>query len=328
MTFMQTRERSTATVRSFAADDYAAITRLYNANFPEFVMRADDFPFDDQHRSERCRWARWVAECAGRVVGFGHYAQGDHHYHPRKFQLAIMVDPAYFGRGIGGQLYELVMRELQPLNPLQVDEWSREDMVCRVGFLERRGFVADMRMWTSRLDLARFEPNRFADDVQHVEAQGIQLRTFAELGVDDPGVRHKLFELWLATRDDVPRPPEDVASEVSFEHWWDRTGRADLLPAGYFVALDGDQYVGTSQLWHSPEACELRTGLTAVRREYRRRGIALALKVKSLEFGKAQGYERAVTENEINNHGMIGINDRLGFVKQPAYVHYLKRLDS
>jgi RimJ/RimL family protein N-acetyltransferase len=65
-----------------------------------------------------------------------------------------------------------------------------------------------------------------------------------------------------------------------------------------------------------------------VRREYRRRGIALALKVRSLEFAKAQGYQRVVTENETNNRGMIDINDRLGFVKQPAYVHYLKTFET
>jgi mycothiol synthase len=326
---MQTRELSaTTTVRVFTADDYAAMTRLHNANFPEFIMRDDDFQFEDEHRSDRCRWARWVAECEERVVGFGHYAQNDHVYHPRKFELGIVVDPAYHGRGIGGRLYDLVMRGLQPHNPLRVDEWSREDMLCRVGFLERRGFVADMRMWTSTIDLIDFEPSRFADQVKQVEAQGIRLRTFAELGVDDPGVRHKLYDLWIANRGDVPLPPSDVRSEVSFENWWERTGRPDLLPAGYFVALDGDEYVGTSQLWHSPDDCELRTGLTAVRRDYRRRGIALALKVKSLEFGKAQGYLRAVTENEINNRGMIGINDRLGFFKQPAYVHYLKSFET
>jgi mycothiol synthase len=119
-------------------------------------------------------------------------------------------------------------------------------------------------------------------------------------------------------------PPGDVRTEVSFDHWRQRTSRPDLMPAGYFVALDGEDYVGTSQLWLSPEAGELRTGLTAVRREYRRRGIALALKVKALELGKAQGYQRVVTENETHNVGMIGINDRLGFVKNPAYVHFLK----
>ena len=48
----------------------------------------------------------------------------------------------------------------------------------------------------------------------------------------------------------------------------------------------------------------------------------------SLECAKKQGYLRVATENETNNHGMIAINDRLGFAKQPAYVHYLKTFET
>jgi RimJ/RimL family protein N-acetyltransferase len=141
-------------------------------------------------------------------------------------------------------------------------------------------------------------------------------------------VRRRIFELWLAVLEDVPLPPNDARSEPSFEQWWERTSRPNLLPAGYFVAVDGDQYVGTSYLWLAPEESGLRTGITGVRREYRRRGIALALKVRSLEFAKTHGYKRVDTENETNNQGMIGINDRLGFVKHPAYVHYLKTFET
>jgi mycothiol synthase len=321
---MQTQQRSTIAIRPFTNQDYASITRLNNVNFPEFTVAHDQYQFEDTHAPAHCQHARWVAESDRQVVGFVHYTQSEHVYHPRKFQLLIVVDPDYFCRGIGGRLYDHVVHQLQQLEPLSVDEWSREDMACRVGFLERRGFQPDMRMWTSTLDLTMFQPSRFAADVERVEAQGIRLCTFADLGADDPGVWHELYNLWLAIRGDVPVPPDDVRSEVSFEHWWERTSRPDLMPAGYFVALDGERYVGTSQLWRSPEAGELRTGLTAVRREYRRRGIALALKGKSLELGKAQGYQRAVTENETHNVGMIGINDRLGFVKNPAYVHFLK----
>lgn len=321
---MQKQALSKLTIRPFRADDYADITRLHNVNFPEFSTTADEFQFEDSRRSNPCKLARWVAECDARIVGFAHFEQNPQIYHPRKFQLNITVDPDFFGQGIGRQLYELVLGEVQRLEPLTVDEWTRVDMAWRVGFFERRGFVEDMRMWTSSLDLTQFDPSRFAEQVAVVEAQGIQLRNWAELGTDDPHVRRAIYEMWLAVREDVPMSPNDARTETSFEQWWERTNRPDLLPAGYFVALDAKQYVGTSQLWHSPMTGELRTGITGVRREYRRRGIALALKVRSLEFAKAEGYVQVVTENEINNRGMIGINDRLGFIKQPAYAHYVK----
>ena len=90
------------------------------------------------------------------------------------------------------------------------------------------------------------------------------------------------------------------------------------------VADDGERFVGTSQLGQGTSPEELRTGLTGVRREYRRRGIALALKVHALAFARSRGYQRVLTENESNNRGILAINERLGFVKNPVWVHYLK----
>ncbi len=325
---MHTNALSSVIVRPFAAGDYADITRLHNLTFAEFSRAADEFQFEDSHRTEQCRRARWVAECSGQIVGFAHYDQNPHIYHPRKFQLALVVDPTFLGRGIGRQLYDLVLREVQRFDPLTVDEWTRADMADRVGFLERRGFVEDMRMWTSTLDLTGFDPTRYAERVAAVEAQGIQLRSWADLGFDDPILKRRSYELYLAVRDDVPMPPNDKRTQTTFERWWERHDRPDLWPAGYFVAVDAERHVGTSQLWHSPELGELRTGTTGVRREYRRRGIAFALKVRSLEFGQTQGFRRVVTENETNNLGMIGINDQLGFIKNPAWVHYVKSFET
>ena len=71
-------------------------------------------------------------------------------------------------------------------------------------------------------------------------------------------------------------------------------------------------------------AAHTQTRFTAQDGAYRRRGVAFALKVRSLEFAKAGGYARVITENESNNRGMLAINDELGFVKNPAWVHYAR----
>jgi mycothiol synthase len=320
------QELTRLSIRPFAAGDYAAITHLHNVTFSEFTMGVDEWVFEDERRPAHCRGARWVAECDGRVVGFTQYDQRAGHYHPRKFHLEVVVDPAFLGRGIGRRLYDLVLAEVRQFEPLSVDEWSREDMAVRVGFFERRGFVEDMRMWTSELDLTTFDARHFAHLVPAVEAHGIRIRSLAELGANDSVVQHKLYEMWLELRRDVPHPPSDETVDISFERYWEQNDRPQLLPAGYFIALDGEEYVGTSQLWLSPEPDMVRTGLTAVRRAYRRRGIAFALKIRSLEFGQAHGYKRVQTENELNNRGMLAINDQLGFVKNPAWVHYCKSL--
>jgi len=323
---MHTQQLTTLSVRPFTADDYSAIANLHRVNVPEVALDAGEWRFDDAHRPAHCRWARWVAEWNGRVVGFAQYDQHPTHYHPRKYMLELFVDPEFLGRGVGRRLYDLVFGDLRALQALDVDAWSREDMPDRVQFFTRRGFVEDMRLWTSELNLSSYDGSRFAHLAPAVEAQGIQIRTLADLGRAEPGVHRKLYDMWSEVRRDVPHPPGDQLSDVPFELFRERHDRPQLLPEGFFVAVDGERYVGTSKLWLSPTPGVLRTGLTGVRRAYRRRGIAFALKVRSLEFAQAQGYTGVQTENELNNAGMLAINDQLGFRRNPAFVHYSKSI--
>jgi GNAT superfamily N-acetyltransferase len=93
------------------------------------------------------------------------------------------------------------------------------------------------------------------------------------------------------------------------------------------VALDGERYIGLTQFWRGEATDDLFTGLTAVRREYRRRGVALALKVHALRFARELGAPLIYTDNDSRNAPMIALNDALGFVRQPAYLSLVKALD-
>ena len=100
----------------------------------------------------------------------------------------------------------------------------------------------------------------------------------------------------------------------------------NLIPEAYAVGVDEatGEYVGVSNLWRlQGEEDALETGLTGVRRAYRRRGVALAMKLRSLRWAKEQGYRLVKTWNATNNEGMLAINEALGFEKRPAWIDYI-----
>src|SRR5437879_8986843 len=102
-----------------------------------------------------------------------------------------------------------------------------------------------------------------------------------------------------------------------------------LLPEGYFLAKDGSNYVGMSDVHRiDAELSVLSQDDTGVMREYRGRGIATALKLKVIEFGKKNGYRTIKTWNESSNNPILAINIKLGFKRQVGWIMMEKILRS
>ena len=143
-----------------------------------------------------------------------------------------------------------------------------------------------MREWESQLAVAEFDPTPYVDVAARVAAQGIVIQTIAELATD-PERDRKLHALDDALGRDVPAP--EPPTTVPYENFVARTlQHPNLLPDAYFIALHDGEYVGMSNLWaNGVDPTMLYTGLTGVRRAYRRRGIALALKLRAIAYAQA-----------------------------------------
>ncbi len=120
---------------------------------------------------------------------------------------------------------------------------------------------------------------------------------------------------------DVPEP--EPYTKPSFENFAARHFEGPITPT-FIVALQGDEYIGLNELWPHEAEPFLRNGITGVRRAYRRRGIALALKVQGVRFAKAHSYTQIYTENDAENAGMLRVNEKLGFERRPANLTYRK----
>jgi GNAT superfamily N-acetyltransferase len=57
-----------------------------------------------------------------------------------------------------------------------------------------------------------------------------------------------------------------------------------------------------------------------VKRSWRRRGLAGALKRTQIAWAKERGYERVATQNEMRNEPIRRLNERLGYRPSPGRI--------
>jgi GNAT superfamily N-acetyltransferase len=159
------------------------------------------------------------------------------------------------------------------------------------------------------VDLDRFIP-LFA----RLAGEGLTFTTLLGAQEQVPDWLARFTALDNATRSEtgdpaVPRTPEEMR---------DRLASFELDPAACFLALDGDDWVGYTLL--DPKLSQgghLEQGWTGVRAEYRRRGIATALKVLGIRYARAHGYSAIVTAPRRRNVASLGMSTQLGF-RPPA----------
>jgi RimJ/RimL family protein N-acetyltransferase len=117
-----------------------------------------------------------------------------------------------------------------------------------------------------------------------------------------------------------PAPPPAWLAEQAI-------GLPDSLPDAFFIVRDGMRYVGMSYLHRDlDDPRRLLQRITAIHAEYRGRGIALALKLKTIEYAQQHGFHEIRTAVESNNPSMLAINAKLGFVRGAGLVLFEKRL--
>lgn len=284
---------------------------------------ADDTPDslrdDDDHAAA---YERWVAEVDGQVVGHASWFQLSNRLHPQKFWMDGAVHPDYQGKGLGSALFARVTAAIALKNPISLRTFSREDYAPTRRFLETRGFMEAKRTWESFLNLSAFSFEPYAGQPEGVEAQGIRLCSLDQLqGL--PDWQQRLCDLCNRIQSDVP--DIDPAVPLTVEQFQSRYLQSrTFIAEGQFIALDGDRWVGVSNMWKGTDDTTLDIGLTGVLPAYRRRGIALALKLRAMAWAKGRGATRLRTSNASTNRGMLAINEQLGFEKRPAWLHLLR----
>ena len=308
-------------IRDFQPEDYPAVVDIANLLFPDHTTTVSEERFHDE-RFDRGGFLRHrsvaVDAATDAVVGELSFNHMPWAFHPQRFSIWIAVHPQRHRQGIGRLLYARLMEELQGRRATTVRTWVQEPKADAVAWLARRGFRELHRSWESRLDVAAFDPLRFAEEAE--VPPGIKVVTLADELKEDPERLRQVYEMDNDLAVDVPRV--DPFTSPGFGMFRDFVlAGPHALPEAFFLAKDGDAYVGVSNL----ELVEslpgtINTGFTGVRREYRGRRIAMHLKLRAIDYAKRHGYRWIRTGNSSLNAPMLGINMKLGFIKEIVWI--------
>jgi GNAT superfamily N-acetyltransferase len=316
------------TVRASTPDDYAALVAVSKASYPDYGETIEEWRhWDETWDDDKYFRARLVAEDAGRVVGFGQVNHMRWAFVPTKYRIDVTVHPDARDRGHGTALYDALVSVVRERGAETLAASAKESMADGVRFLTKRGYREVKRDWESRLFLKDFDFAGFAGADDRVTKQGIRIVTLADEMKRDADALQKTYELNEDCRQDVP------SVDPVTRHTFDEFRKNDIeapsaLPDAFFIAIDREgRYLGLSNMFRSlDDPSFIWQGLTGVRRDARGKGVAMALKLRTVRYAIEQGLEHIKTWNDTRNRPMLSINEALGFAKQPAWVSYEKDL--
>lgn len=214
----------------------------------------------------------------------------------------VGVVPDERRRGIGSALLAEVSSRARGLGNDHVQGEVRESDSASRAFLEHRGFVPVGAERAVVLELEGLDPPRVDPPA------GVRITSRAE----EPDRLGEMYAVAVQAEEDIP----GSSGAQTFEEW--RAHEIDKpvrRPELCFLALAGDEVVGYAALQVYGD--DVFHGLTATRRDWRRRGVATALKRAEIAAATRTGFRRLLTESEERNEPMRRLNEKLGFVPAP-----------
>jgi mycothiol synthase len=271
---------------------------VYNAVWPHEAVTIDEVRHFKAAMADHVDLVVWIDE---QPVGSGFAAIMPQR--PELPHVLITVLAAARGQGAGTALYEAVSdwTRKHGLNELEAVV-SDEDPDSR-GFADRRGFMEDRREKGVALRLAEIEPPPVEPP------DGIEIVSWAERPELAPGI----YEVALEASPDVPGWEEEIPEP--FEDWLrnDMQGSGDK-PEATFLALAGDEVVGYAKFsLTDAQPTTAHHDLTGIKRAWRGRGIARALKATQIRWAKGHGYEELRTRNDKRNAPIRHLNREFGY---------------
>jgi len=244
-----------------------------------------------------------LAELDGELAGSGLVNRSD----TGNAHVAPRVLPEKRGRGVGAALLEHLAAHAVGQGYTRAGSHVAGDDEHSLAFAHRFGFEELRRDIQQVLDVRAVEPR----DVHGIELVSIEARS---------DLVEAAYPVAQEGYEDMPIDGLDISRET-----W--LAEAATLPGGSFAALADGEIVGFAGLLNwADDATKAEHGLTVVRRDWRGRGLATALKERQIAWAAANGIRRLVTYTQTGNENMQAVNARLGYVTTDVTVAFTRSL--
>jgi GNAT superfamily N-acetyltransferase len=314
-------------------EDYVQLANLFNLIEPGSAT-AQSLEVEDQQiptksnlkKDENGRLVgfgrtRVIAENSdGQIIGYGASFRAPW-VDPGQLGSVFCVHPDFRRQGVGtrilSHLENWANEQQADVLLSELKDWIDDSLP----FVQKRGFSLDAHVYELVLDLNQFETTKYTDLIEKVTKSGIQFVTLAQVHGEES--EQKLYELCVETSKDNPG---QYGSLPPFSQWQKEFFPEESRNDGVFIAVDGDRFIGVTQLFNTEDEGVIYTNYTGVEKEYRGCGIARALKLCSINEAIKIGAHTMTTDSEENNAPMQSLNRSLGYVPGQGHYRILKKL--
>jgi len=271
---------------------------VYNAVLPDEAVTMEDVrSFKAGVRGHVDYVARIDGAPAGSAVGVIFPQRAD-----RVFTI-VSVLAGQRRRGVGSALYQSISAWAAGQGLSQLEVAVLDNDAESLAFAQRRGFVKERHELGVVLRLGEITPPAIEPP------DGVEITTWEER----PELTRGMYEVALEAEPDIPGSEDDEVEP--FGDWLvhDMQGPGDR-PEATFVAIAGEEVVGYAKFsLTAAQPTIARHDLSAVKRAWRGRGVARALKAAQINWALANGYTELRTRNEVRNEPIRRLNARLGY---------------
>ena len=318
-------------VESFKGTDteFVELARIDNLVNHDSIVHPDDDKREWKIRDKSLIRNRLLLYKDDTLVGAMYYSQGRDENSQTVF-FTLNIDPNYNTSESRNLLYNGMLEEIKLFNSNKiltgVYDHPNYDLVKQ--FLIDKKFKLAQTNREYSCDITKIDIEKYQPLIKKLESEGIKFYDSKEEMLDWPDHYKKLEELTWTYSQDFPIPDGIEHTRPPFERYMKEINNYyENCYGAEIVAVKNKEYIGSTDLevYCKSEPHKAWTGGLGVLKEFRRKRIATALKIKAIERLLHKGVTDVRTDNEENNP-MYKINVALGFEPVPFSLEYMKEI--